>query len=629
MARRGRRVSSLPSPSPISVGNCEVIVEARNFTSESNGDSVQISISKTAKVRISVVEKVVEHDDFGCRGTEKCDCYFVLANPKDLEVQTKFLLQEVVTLYMKELPAMIYAANTGKESMFLERCVTNGKYCTLLLKSKDDRQPGEAIAAITYQIIPADTQYAEVPLAAVGSMFQNKGIGSLLFSELRKRLQSVGIRTIFCWGDKESEGFWLKQGFEVIGEVDKKGKSRRLRIKAEIRRALCFPGGSTLMASHLLKDSSSEPVELLNPCLPTKPPRLSKEDNQIAEIRSSDSEKPADKCVVDGSQDAGLLPVPICCSVGNAAGMPEGGIEDDDCSQSVHGTKKRTWVISCTSLKSKKVKGIHSDCQLGSYRPVWTDNGRIASCPDRKTLLTNGNSILPDTLLTRSESNSMNGKNEECRTVNLSNEIPPTAKCNRIMLMNIADDGKKSRLTKIIEDLGGVVASDGSESTHVVTGKVRKTLNFCTALCSGAWVLSSVWLKESFKNGRFVDEMPYILEDEDYRTKYRCELKSAVLRAKASPGALLKGLDIWLSPHVQPPAFTLSAVIKSAGGNVIRSQNEIKDVSETIFVACEEDMKEALSAVRMGIWTFSSEWLMNCIMRQELDLEAPQFVESL
>lgn len=29
-------------------------------------------------------------------------------------------------MYMKELPAMNYAANTGKQSMFLERCVTNG-----------------------------------------------------------------------------------------------------------------------------------------------------------------------------------------------------------------------------------------------------------------------------------------------------------------------------------------------------------------------------------------------------------------------------------------------------------------------------------------------------------------------
>lgn len=38
---------------------------------------------------------------------------------------------------------------------------------------------------------------------------------------------------------------------------------------------------------------------------------------------------------------------------------------------------------------------------------------------------------------------------------------------------------------QVIEDLGGAITSDGSTSTHVVTGKVRTTLNFCTALCSG------------------------------------------------------------------------------------------------------------------------------------------------
>ncbi|KAL3637196.1 hypothetical protein CASFOL_019495 [Castilleja foliolosa] len=608
MARRGRRVSSIPSSSPISVGNCEVVVDAKNFTSESNGDSVQITLSKTAKVRISVKEKVDERDDSGGRGPEKYgDCYFVLANPKDSEGKIKSLLQEVLTLYMKELPAMNYAANTGKESTFLERCVTNGKYCTLLLKSKDDKQPGEVIAAITYQIIPADTQYAEVPLAAVSSIIQHKGIGSLLYLELSKRLQNVGIQTMFCWGDKESEGFWLKQGFTVIGEVDKKGRARRLPIKADIRRALCFPGGSTLMVSHLLKDSSPEPVELLkNLCLPTKSPDPNSENLQLWHITDMHEPYKEDNLIVQSSQDAGLLPVALCCSVANASEIREAGIEDheDDCSWSVQGTK-RAWEASCTSLKSKKVKGTHSsDCHLGSHSPAL--------------------------------SNSMNGKNKECTTISLSDEdvyicpeFPYTAKCNKIMLMNIADDEKKSRLTKIIEDLGGVVASDGSASTHVVTGKVRKTLNFCTALCSGAWVISSGWLKESFKKGRFVDETLFILEDEDYRTKYRCELKSAVLRAKARPSALFKGLDIWLSPHVQPPPNTLLAIVESAGGNVIRAQNEIKDVSKTIFVACEEDMKEALSAVKMGIWTFSSEWLMNCIMRQELDLEAPQFAESL
>ncbi|MCI46670.1 hypothetical protein A2U01_0067911, partial [Trifolium medium] len=32
------------------------------------------------------------------------------------------------------------------------------------------------IAAITYQIIPADTEYAEIPLAAVNAIYQRKVI---------------------------------------------------------------------------------------------------------------------------------------------------------------------------------------------------------------------------------------------------------------------------------------------------------------------------------------------------------------------------------------------------------------------------------------------------------------------
>lgn len=46
------------------------------------------------------------------------------------------------------------------------------------------------------------------------------------------------------------------QGFVSVAEVDTKGRARKLPIKADIRRALCFPGGSTLMVSHLKKDIS-------------------------------------------------------------------------------------------------------------------------------------------------------------------------------------------------------------------------------------------------------------------------------------------------------------------------------------------------------------------------------------
>lgn len=53
------------------------------------------------------------------------------------------------------------------------------------------------------------------------------------------------------------------QGFTVIGKVDKRGKACRLCVKADIRRALCFPGDSTLMVSHLLGDNSPTPLALI------------------------------------------------------------------------------------------------------------------------------------------------------------------------------------------------------------------------------------------------------------------------------------------------------------------------------------------------------------------------------
>lgn len=541
------------------------------------------------------------------------DYYFVLANPTDVESHSGSPVQEALSLYTMELPAMNYAANTGKESMFLQRCVTNGKYCTLMMKSKDVNQPGEVIAAITYQIIPADTLYAEIPLAAVSTIFQNKGIGNLLFLELKERLLSVGVRTLLCWGDTESEGFWIKQGFMVIGKVNKKGRASRIPIKAGVRRALCFPGGSTLMASHIFMNSSFKAMELSSPPLQMKHPELTN-----------------------------MIHVQEPCKEGEhlqwtGSGYPESenlGLETF--SNDVQGAKKRIWETSSTSLKSKKVEGTHSnDCQVASQCPVWTSDASVVNFHDRNLKSFSEHKLMPEASLANSCIKSTCGKYRECRAGNMSiNDyscplVPPAEKCIKIMLMNIADDDKRSSLTKIIEDIGGVVTSNGSESTHVVTGKARKTFNFCIALCSGCWVISAAWLKESFRKGRFIDEMPFILKDDDYVIKYRCELKCAIFRAKANPNALLKGLDIWPATHVQPPAITLSAIVKSAGGNVIRESDEVEDISKTIFLACEEDIEEVLAAVKMGILTFSIDWFMNCIMKQELDLDATKFAESL
>lgn len=54
------------------------------------------------------------------------------------------------------------------------------------------------------------------------------------------------------------------QGFVSIAEIDTKGRARRVPIRADIRRALCFPGGSTLMVSHLNGSVSADPSDSLS-----------------------------------------------------------------------------------------------------------------------------------------------------------------------------------------------------------------------------------------------------------------------------------------------------------------------------------------------------------------------------
>ncbi|KAL5743829.1 hypothetical protein ACOSQ2_026945 [Xanthoceras sorbifolium] len=662
--------TSSSAPSPIPIGDCEVMIEANKFTCKSDQNSLQISFSKTSNIKISVREDMnlkSSNDICHSKPERKGEEYmFVLVNPKDADSRGKSYLQEVLTIYMKELPTMNYAANTGKQSTFLEKCVLNGKYCTLLLKSKPMEGDGEVLAAITYQIVPADTQYAEVPLAAVISIHQHKGLGHVMYMELRKRLENVGIRSIFCWGDKESEGFWLKQGFVSVAEVDRKGRARRLPIRADIRKALCFPGGSTLMVSHLNRDNSTNTVYSPKFCFPLKPC----EKSSLLSVNRSVEPESAGECYntlkllnqvtfrteryqAEELVKAGLsreetklggfsgcLDPVHSCGCGNPATLEKVQcssmatdslrvVPDSDaknCSCSTQGTKRKVWEASLSSLKSKKVKGSHHvDCQLSS---------KFVS-EDHETLEISGSKALvevtPGDPLTSSYLKNDAKDKPICITsaAPTSKELQLRGECFKIMLMNIADDSKKTHLTKVIENLGGVVTSDGSISTHVVTGKVRKTLNFCTALCSGAWIISPSWLKESFREGRFVDESSYILYDEDYVLKYRTELKGTILRAKARPGCLLEGYNISMSANVQPPVKTLSAIVRSAGGNVIYRLDELNETSNAIFIACEEDIEEALSAVKKGILTFSSEWLMNCIMKQELDLEAPRYAESL
>lgn len=64
------------------------------------------------------------------------------------------------------------------------------------------------------------------------------------------------------------------------------------------------------------------------------------------------------------------------------------------------------------------------------------------------------------------------------------------------------------------------------------------------------------------------EEMAHVLSDRDYMLKYKSDLKDAILRGRARPGALLEGFQVCIGAHVQPSAKTLTAIVTAAGGQV-------------------------------------------------------------
>lgn len=117
---------------------------------------------------------------------------------------------------------------------------------------------------------------------------------------------------------------------------------------------------------------------------------------------------------------------------------------------SAQGVKRRVWEASLSSLKSKRVKGIQLiECNSDS-------NDRNEACSDGCSLATSISKSLRKVTPKDSLASTYMEKNaEESRLVTIMStgqvceDMQLKGDCFRIMLMNIADDTKKTLLTEV------------------------------------------------------------------------------------------------------------------------------------------------------------------------------------
>lgn len=66
----------------------------------------------------------------------------------------------------------------------------------------------------------------------------------------------------------------------------------------------------------------------------------------------------------------------------------------------------------------------------------------------------------------------------------------------------------------------------------------------------------------------FLGEAEYVFQDDEFKVKYKSELRDAVVRAKERPCSLFSGYTFCLTKNIQPSVNVLSRIIKSSGGKV-------------------------------------------------------------
>ncbi|XP_043273324.1 uncharacterized protein [Venturia canescens] len=177
---------------------------------------------------------------------------------------------------------------------------------------------------------------------------------------------------------------------------------------------------------------------------------------------------------------------------------------------------------------------------------------------------------------------------------------------------------------RMVVELGGIVVTDPSKATVLITDKVRRTFKFLCAVAQGIKVVSVNWLIESIDAGHFLDCENFILRDPEAEKKFKFKLAKSLQAARTNK--LLTGFTILVTPKVnQPEIHEIKGMVEAAGGRVLVRAGNRSWSDKMVIISQKDDLAAAkafLSKAPKGLKPSvqSTEFLLTGILRQEVNL---------
>jgi PAX-interacting protein 1 len=218
-----------------------------------------------------------------------------------------------------------------------------------------------------------------------------------------------------------------------------------------------------------------------------------------------------------------------------------------------------------------------------------------------------------------------NNTMEQENAIKIENIIPPLYPHSRPVIMfsgassTLPDDEKK------VLHMGGLIARNCREATHLVMYKVQRTLKLMCCLSTSRYIVSIKWLSDSFINNRFLDEQQYIVDDVDFERKHNCN----ILKVLSSPdrNKLFFGKIFFITHGVVPARSALTEMVQCAGGVVEKQRRSLKHIQDmepnTYFViTIFNDFHLVSDLIRANIGLYNAEFVMTSILTQKIPYDS-------
>lgn len=194
----------------------------------------------------------------------------------------------------------------------------------------------------------------------------------------------------------------------------------------------------------------------------------------------------------------------------------------------------------------------------------------------------------------------------------------------------------------MIAAIGGELiekVEDAEKATHVIAGddknSLRRTPKVMIGVCRTSNIVHMDWLTASAKNRSALPCRKFLLlNDAKAETAYGFKMRETLSngnRMRQEGKTLLNGMSVFICDGVAgnkaPPENELKLIINAAGGKWVTAPALAKvKAPQTIIITSNPAQKGQLSAkevskaIKKGTMCRTTNWLFDCIMKQELSL---------